>query len=537
MKNYQLILLSLLSGLLLAISWPLNGIPLILFISFVPFLFIEDFLLNHKEKFSRVSILLFTYPGFILWNVLTTYWVGFSTLFGVSMAILINSLLMSVVFLIYHLVRRNLPNSRHGYFILVFFWIAFEYFHLDWDLSWPWLNLGNGFASWHKWVQWYEYTGTFGGTLWVLVINILLYKSITNFKYNEKRQFKINATSAIISFIFPVIVSFTIYHTYEEDLNPVDVVVVQPNNDPYQEQYDLPPHEIMERIFKLTDQVIDSNVQFVVTPESAIQEIPLWENDLWHSVSLNLFADYIKEYPNISGIIGASTYYYFKEGEELTLAARKFPDADAYYEAYNTSILIENSTDLQLYHKSKLTPGVEQMPFKKLFKHIEKYAINLGGTVGTLGVDTERKPFLSKDGYKIAPVICYESIYGEFIGGFVRNGAQAIFIITNDGWWQDTPGHKQHLTFASLRAIETRRSIARSANTGISAFVNQRGDIQQATDYWKSAVIRQKINLNDELTFYVKYGDYLGRTSMLASALLILIAIAQALKNRGKLTR
>ncbi|MBI9033960.1 MAG: apolipoprotein N-acyltransferase [Bacteroidales bacterium] len=536
MKNHQIILFSIVSGVLLALSWPVNGFPGLLFVSFIPLLWIEDHILKHRAKYSKVSILLFALPGFAIWNILTTYWIGYSTLFGLSMAIMVNTLLMSLVFLVYHLVRRNLPNNRHGYFILVFLWIAFEYFHLDWDLSWPWLNLGNGFSSWHKWVQWYEYTGVLGGSFWVLSINILLYKTYGNFKQNEKRSFYKHLIFSIVGILLPVFISLFMYHSYEEKNNPIDVVIVQPNMDPYHEQYELSAREVVGEITNLTDQKMDSNVQFIVAPESIIQEAPLWETNLWDSESLNLLADYIKIHPNVSLIIGASTYYYFEEGEKLSLAAREFTDApNKYYEAYNTSIFIDSTQQFQLYHKSKLTPGVEQMPFRKLFKNIEKYALDLGGTVGTLGIDSIRKPFTTKTGDRVAPVICYESVYGEFVAGFVRNGAQAIFIITNDGWWKNTPGHKQHLSFASLRAIETRRSIARSANTGVSAFVNQRGDIQQATNYWEADVIRQNIHLNEKLTFYVKYGDYLGRTSLFASLLLVLIAIAQAMKNRGKL--
>jgi apolipoprotein N-acyltransferase len=117
----------------------------------------------------------------------------------------------------------------------------------------------------------------------------------------------------------------------------------------------------------------------------------------------------------------------------------------------------------------------------------------------------------------------------------VRKGANVLFIITNDGWWGNTPGHKQHLSFASLRAIETRRSIARSANTGVSCFVNQRGDIQQATKYWERDVIRQEINLNSKITFYTRFGDYFGRISSFISVLFILLAIVFGIKRKNKL--
>ena len=175
------------------------------------------------------------------------------------------------------------------------------------------------------------------------------------------------------------------------------------------------------------------------------------------------------------------------------------------------------------------------MPFAKLMKPLENFAVNLGGTVGSLGSDAKRTVFERKsDGMKIAPAICYESVFGEYLTEYVGLGANLIFVITNDGWWGNSPGHRQHLAFSSLRAIETRRSIARSANTGISAFIDQRGDIFQATRYWEEAVIRQKINANDKITFYVRYGDYIARVAGFISAFLILAAFVRAIMLRWK---
>ena len=165
-------------------------------------------------------------------------------------------------------------------------------------------------------------------------------------------------------------------------------------------------------------------------------------------------------------------------------------------------------------------------------------AFDLGGTVGSLGLSTERTVFTNRfNGVKFGVVVCYESIYGDFMAGFVRNGAQILFIITNDGWWGHTDGHRQHFSFAVLRAIETRRCIARSANTGISAFVNQRGDIIQSTAYWKPAVIKETLLANDAVTFYVKYGDYIGRIALFTAGLFVGLTISVGLINRKKLRK
>jgi len=135
---------------------------------------------------------------------------------------------------------------------------------------------------------------------------------------------------------------------------------------------------------------------------------------------------------------------------------------------------------------------------------------------------------------KIGTAICYESAYGEFFAGFVKEGAGIMCVITNDGWWGNTAGHRQHKSFSSLRAVETRRCIARSANTGISCFVNQRGDILQATEWWKKDVIRATVNANDTLTFYTRYGDFLARMSLVISGILIVVFFMLGLMNLSK---
>jgi len=535
MKKLHLLALSILSGIIIALGWPLNGFPFLLFFGFVPLLYLEDYFTKHRADYSRYNFFLYSYLAFFVLNLLTNYWIWNSTVAGGIGALFLNSFFMTVPFTAYHFSRRVLYKYHKGHFLLLFYWLAFEYFHLDWDLSYPWLNLGNGFANWHKWIQWYEYTGALGGTLWILLINLLIYRLIVNFIENKEQKIKhyIQSATILLTIVVPLIISLIIYNNYTEVENPSDIMVVQPNLDPYSEQYALTPLTVIDRMLALTDQKIDTDVDFVVFPESADQEL-IFEHNLDSYPSILKLKNYLQKYPKTNIVVGASTFKLIYGNDTLSQAARKFSMSGGHYFAFNTGIFLNASEPTQLYHKSKLTPGVEMMPSWRILRPLEKFAIDLGGTVGTLATDDLRKNFVSLDSVKTATIICYESIYGEFVSQFVRNGAQVIFIITNDGWWGNTAGHRQHFAYAKIRAIENRRSIARSANTGISAFINQRGDVSQQTKYWEPAVIRQKINLNNELTFYVKNGDYLARISSLVTAFFILITISMALKNRKK---
>ena len=523
----------MIGGLIFALGWPLNGFPLLLFFGFIPFLWAEDYLVKHKDTISKYQVFFIVYPGFFVFNTLTTYWIFNSTAVGGIGALLLNSLFMTLAFSIFHLSKRAMYKAGTGHFLLLFYWVAFEYFHLDWDLSWPWLNLGNGFANWHKSIQWYEYTGSLGGSFWIVLVNILFYLLFRKIYETKKVGIKEYQSLALILVIIiaPIIVSKIIYSNYTEQGETREVVIVQPNLDPYSEQYGLNPSKIMDRIFTLADQKIDSTVDFLVCPESANQE-HMFENVLSRYNSMRKIRTYIKEYPQLNIVIGASTYNNVFGQDTLTNAARKYRNQKGYYFEYNAAIFADSSTNYQLYHKSKLAPGVELMPSWRILRPLEKLAINLGGTIGTLATDDIRKNFITKDSLKIATVICYESVYGEFVSRFVKNGAKLIFVITNDGWWGNTPGHKQHFIYSKIRAIENRRCIARSANTGISAFYNQRGDVLNRTEYWKKDAIRHSLTLNNEITFYTANGDFIARISALISILFILVSF-----TRGVLTK
>ncbi len=542
MNKFKLVGLSVLSGLILSLAWPARGFPLLLFLGLVPLLWVEDIILERQRKGESHSYTLFfiAYPGFFTWNLLTTWWIWNSTGIGAILAILLNSFFMTLIFLLFHISRKAFTHNLPGYLSLIAYWITFEYIHNNWEISWPWLHLGNGFAAYPKWIQWYEYTGIFGGTLWVLVANILLFILLRSPHPFLPLSFRrggqgVRSILLILWILLPILGSLVIYNRYQEKSRPVDVVVIQPNLDPYREQYGLSIDSVLKRTLVLADETAGPETDFIIGPESSLQERPLFENEFTFSKSYRYLTEYLSRHPDRYFIIGASTYKMFESGEPLTHTARQFRDSDKYYDAYNTAILMEPDSNWQFYHKSKLTPGVEIMPYAKYLRFIENLAIDLGGTVGSLGTDKERRPFhISSKGLKVAPVICYESAYVEFCAKYIRNGAHLIFVITNDGWWGNTAGHRQHLTFSSLRAIETRRSIARSANTGISAFVSQRGDIQQATPYWVETAIRQKINANDTITFYVQYGDYIARVAGFTAGLLLLITVSARLMRRPR---
>lgn len=511
--RWRLLLYAFISGILFCLAWPVKGFPFLLFIAFVPLLLIQH-QISIDNRLRARHLFLYSYIAFLVWNVGTTWWVA-RIHFGQEaayLAFIANSLLMAFAFLVFHKVKRALPE-RFGTFAIIPIWISFEYLHLDWDLTWPWLTLGNGFASWNETIQWYEYTGVFGGSFWILLLNVLIFDLYiyrnTLLRPLRRRTIYIVCTSCIL--ILPLIWSLLIYSTidpYEGD-ESISVVVIQPNIDPYT-KFGGEFREQTEKMLALAESKIDTAVDYVLLPETALVE-SFWENDMQYSWSIKRLATYRSHYPKLAIVTGAATGRFFDDGPKPSLTARKFKQEPGWYDNYNTAIQIDTTHQISVYHKSKLVPGSEKLPFPKYFQYLEAFALDLGGTKGSLGVQEERTVFYhptSKSG--IAPVICYESIYGEYVSEYIANGARFIFIMTNDGWWDDTPGYHQHLAYGTLRAIETRKSIARSANTGISCFINMRGEIQQPQAWATTTAIKQRIVSTNALTFYTKHGDYIG---------------------------
>ncbi|MBL0049424.1 MAG: apolipoprotein N-acyltransferase [Bacteroidetes bacterium] len=528
------ILLSLLSGILLTAAWPVAGFPFLIFIAFIPLLLIEQNMVQGQKENTGLKMFGLSYLTFFIWNILTTWWIYNASAGGAAMAILANALLMAIVFAAFHLVKKK---TNSGYLSLICFWIAFEYLHLNWDLSWPWLTLGNVFSTQYKWVQWYEYTGALGGSIWVLLVNVSLLKIAEQVKSKGIRSAKKQISQALFLLLLPMLVSGLLYN-FNAPMHKgkgTSVVIVQPNIDPYNEKFNgMSDSEQLAKLLRLASTKIDATTDYLIAPETALAS-NIWENQLDSAPPILMLKSFLNKYPNLKIVIGASTAKVYEKGELPSATARKFTQEDASYDSYNTALQLDSGKLIQHYHKSKLVPGVEKIPFPALFKPFEKLAIDLGGTSGSLGVQADRTVFYSiTKAQSIAPVICYESIYGEFVGEYIKNGAQLIFIITNDGWWGDTPGYKQHLSYASLRAIETRREIARSANTGTSAIANARGDISMQTPYWKEAVFSANIFPSSYLTFYVRFGDYLGTIAAGLSLCIVLYYLYFKFNVKGK---
>jgi len=530
-------LLSILSGLLLWIAWPPTPyVTFLLFVGLVPMLLLLEEIIQSNSNRKGFLIFWMSFLGFFIWNTLSIYWVYNSVkTIGALVAVPISlvpyslgPLLMSTVCWLYYRLRKVAPLnwSLAG---LVCFWIGYEYLHQSWDLAFPWMTLGNGFAISHQWIQWYEYTGVYGGTIWIWLVNILIFLIYQTLKKQAQKKHRQRlVTAVVLAILLPLGLSLFIYYGYKEQEDPSNIVIIQPNIDPYEKQGIIPIADQINTLITLSKKVAQPNTEFFIWPETAISDGKGVDEDQIRSSNYYLKVQrFLYPYKNANVLTGIESYKFYSH--DPTPSSEKVPGYNVFIDHFNAAVNIENSAKVQFYHKSKLVPGVEQMPFGAALSFLKPVFAHLGGSTGGYGKQDEPSVFYSQSGIGAAPVICYESIWGEYVGKYVLKGAQFIAIITNDGWWENTSGKDQHLDYAKLRAIETRRWVCRSANTGLSAFINQRGDVVKQTNWWTQDAIKQDINLNSDLTFYVKHGDYLAKAATLISLIIISFLIIKKL--------
>ncbi|MFZ1665481.1 MAG: apolipoprotein N-acyltransferase [Flavobacteriales bacterium] len=555
MRNRAFYLLTaLLTGLLWALAWPaIGGITPLAFIAWVPLLWAEERYARSDKAERPRNFMPYVMLALLIWNLLTTWWLGFvSESAGTRLFTLIgpnvgNVLVMSVPWLAFRIARRGL-GGWGARLALPVFWLAFERFHMHWDLSWPWLTLGNVFAQHPEWVQWYEVTGHLGGTIWVWAANLaLLFVALDRAGKSQGLVTK-RALAAALVIALPLAGSYVRYFNFQEEGEPAGVVMVQPDIDPYTEKFGaVDPLGQLDGMLAQAGAMMNDSTALVVMPETALQEPPtlenvdgrlvfhgLWENDMARSESVKRITTFLQGHSNAAVVSGMSAAKLYPRGAEFPVSARILDGMDRAFDAYNAAVLVRADGSHESYNKSKLVPGVELMPFENVLGPLAGLALDLGGTTGSLGTQEERSVLWTADKrIGMAPTICYESIYGDHVAAHVRNGANLIVIMTNDGWWGDSPGYKQHFDYGRLRAVETRRDVARCANTGISAFFNQRGDVLQRSGWWVKATLRGTVHLRSDLTFYARNGDYIGIGSYGVSALLLLLAGGMALRKRG----
>ncbi len=527
-------LLSLASSLLMSLPWLVPHLGFVAMFGFVPLLCAERIAtLSGVRRFWR-----WHYASFVLWNACTTFWVCNATVGGGIFAVLANALQMSLVFGLFRLSRKRFGGVL-PYVLLATVWIAWEHLYFDAQISWPWLVLGGAFARSTRAVQWYCVTGTLGGSLWIWACNLALFGLMVAlsdgrlFRWNAKARWAALLGSVIIV-VAPFLVSERLYRSFDPaEGTPLEVVVAQPDFDPYEKFESLPQKEQNRILLDLLSEALgpDSTQRcLLLAPETFTGDVWLQDGEVVSSPTLAEFRQFMERYPGCDLLFGASAHTMHASGPAPSLLARRY--GKGWVTSHNSALMTGADRLTEVFHKSKLVVGVEMTPWPRLFVPIDN---KLGGVMGRNEGQREVSCLHLEKAAEQVPLgcaVCYESVYGAYCTEYVRHGAKLLTVITNDAWWGDTPGYRQHLSYARLRAIELRRDVARCANTGISAFIDARGDVLSQTPWWTRTTLRGTVRLRDGQTLFVRYGDVTGRICTLLAALLLAALLVRFLVRR-----
>ena len=527
--------LSLTSALLLSIPWLVPHTGIVALVALVPLL-CADYIASGAgiRHFWR-----WHYFTFVLWNAITTFWVCNATVGGGIFAVLANALQMSLVFGLFRLAKKRLTGVL-PYIFLAAAWIAWERWYLvSAEISWPWLVLGNAFAASVRDVQWYSVTGTLGGSLWVWCSNLGLFGLLVSVAGGRWKNWNVRIRTVVpvvlsLVVVGPIICSTIMYNSYvEHSEGKVEVVIGQPNLDPYQKFTSMKQSDQTGLLLGLyRRELANGPADLLLAPETFCSDVIL--NDISISPTWQAFNGFLEDYPGTDILFGAATNELFYTRSAPGLLS--YPWGNGWRVPHNSAIMLGKEGRTEVFHKSKLVVGTELTPYPKVFVPLDNWLSRTFGNGSPMMARDSGQDEISllhlDDSTALGCAVCYESVYGEYCTDYVRKGASFLAVITNDSWWGNTPGYRQHLSYSCLRAIELRRDIARCGNSGISCFIDQKGDILKQGPWWEEAVLRGSVNLNTDQSFFARYGDIAGRFCSLVFLLLLALILVRLLTRK-----
>jgi len=533
----------LLCGTLLGLSFPPFNTWFLVYFGLMLLLYLIFDSQKLRQAFLR------TYFALLIFNEITLYWISgwhsddiFLKIGGVA-TVLVHPLLFMIPVLTIYGISRFKKNL--ALILFPFIWVGFEYFHNAWQLSFPWLELGNSETYNLNRVQFIEFTGVHGISFLICVISSLLYFLIEKI---YTRKWEIISKQAIVSYFVLLILIFLpnfysnsrlnkdnskYFHT-NDSTKIINACIIQTNTDPFKKWGGNHDQLIDSYISKLNDG-LKFNPDLLVLHETAAPYYFLEDYNFLKSKRFFDFVDSNKKYL----VMGIPNLQYYKDSTLAPKDAKKMSISGRYYDTYNSVIMIEpgkNRKELTIHKKGKLVPFSERVPYQETLTFLRDW-IKWGVGISNWQIGDDETIFEIKDtnmnlNTKFAALICFESVFSEYVSETVKNGAEFLVIVTNDGWFGHSSGPIQHEQYAVLRAIENRKWIVRCAQTGISCYVDPLGNIYDEIPYGTEGLIDRSIIANEEKTFYAVNGDLIGVFSYYIGIISLVFCIVMYAFNR-----
>lgn len=502
-ENYWVISIS--AGILLGLSFP----PVNLSFLSIPAFILMFHLVQKTNSYKQLAY--YSYAGFVVWNLIGTYWLMMASLPAGIAAILANSVLMTIPLC---LAKYFSEKSKSPILIAILqtsAWVGYEFLHHNWDLSWTWLAIGYAWSNWIGIIQYISVTGFLGISFWVVFTSALTYQLLQN------RSKRLIYTTLAVFILFPAwsISLFTSNDIKTDPEHEVEVAIIQPNHDSYQNYGGMSGlEEVMDSLMSITERTINSETDLVIWPENAIDGA-IFSN----SRTANRLADSARAW-NTDFIVGTGLFKTY-DSDTNKLYRGTVQGSGLPYNYFNATLFVRSDGSISDYEKANLVPIVERIPFVEQLAAIDVFNWVDWGSIAGFGKGST-PDMLETSTFTSPGLICYDSVYPSWIREFVLNEASFITIITNDGWWGNTSGHLQHFAYARLRAIEFDRWIARSANNGISGIIAPNGEVISQTDYWVRTGFVSNVYNRTTKTIYTRFGNWLPLSCLILTGIFCL---------------
>ena len=515
-------LLALLSGLLFGLAFPPFPIPYLIFVALIPYFY----LISKRESLAEINSI--TYLTTFVFTLITLYWVGSWTKEADPFLMISGILLMFVnpaVYLIPSTLfyfSRKLFSKRTAVYLFPLFWVSFEYAYSLTDLRFPWLTLANSLPKFNLFIQAADVIGAYGISLLILYINLFLYLTIQDF-YENKKLHKKYTMAVLLLFIIPLLYGVIRIKLFKMPEENIKVGLVQPNLNPWDKWEAGNLDEQLDLYLELSRTAVKKNAKIIIWPESALPVYLLVGNYFTQVNRIQQFADS----NDVFIMTGMPDANFFFDKDEAPPDAKVSKNIGMYYVSYNSILLFSpQSFQVQKYGKMKLVPFGEKVPFVESLPFLgDLIKWQVGISSWNVGREQVVFDFVEGVQLKVGGVICIESIYPDFVAGFVQKGANIIAVVTNDSWYGYSSGPFQHKEIAALRAIENRRFVVRAANGGISAIIDPLGRTVQQTKLFERDVLIGDAGINNSLTIYSRFPLVIPLTCSLVSIVVILFFI------------
>ena len=543
-KNKERILL-ILSGALLGISFPPFPFPftLLMFVGLVPYLKVIE------NKQTLIDINRSTYLMAFVFSLITIYWVGswqkesdpFLMISG-GLLLFVNPAQLLIPSTLYYFTKK-LFKKNIALFIFPIFWVTYEFVTMITEIRFPWMTLGSGLALFNKFIQAADIIGSLGLSLIVIFINVFFYKAFINYKSSKKKFYQNFSISVLI---FLIVISYGFYRTssFVQSGKVIKAGLIQPNINPWDKWSTGDLKTLLNLYLGLSKKAINDGAEILIWPETAM---PVYLMSGRYQSTVDSIYSFLWQ-NNIYLLTGMPDLIYYKKDNHPD-DAKYSESGDFYYATYNAILLLSPHTSaIQRHGKTKLVPFGEKVPYADKLPFLGsliKWGVGITGW--NVGHDTTvfRLPFpkpkngiitySGKDSLYINGLVCYESVFPDFVAQFVDKGAQMIAVVTNDSWYGKLSGPYQHKEYAALRAVENRRSVVRAANGGISCIINPLGISETQSKMFEKTFIVGNVDIEDVKTFYTKNPLIIPILSSAFSIWILGIFILKKIKDRFKL--